>query len=401
MAQTELIYESSPNFYPLSRVQEDKNKYSGKKKETKENRRTELLKRIPLERLMDLKIDYAFKQLFGNEKNKKITIEFLNAILHKSGRNKIQEVTFLNTETGREYEEDKESRLDLLVLTDANERINVEIQFSNKYDMVKRSIYYWSGIYASPLEKGMEYRELRPVIVINILNYNMMTEIDLFHTIFHLRESTKNIKLTDVMEFHFIEMTKLIRDWKADKLDPWNNVLARWLLMLGMVDGRNKKVYEKIYEELEEIAMKDETLRDAFAQWEELSMTQEQFLAYQSRLKRVLDEESYRETIRSMEENLERKKKLYEQMKQEAEQKEQEAEQTKQEVKQMNQEVEQKEQEIQQREQDIERKSLELRLRLEKTVIGLLNKGMDIDFIMETTGLSKEKIIEIQSKMTE
>ncbi|MDY0404247.1 hypothetical protein P5G51_001410 [Virgibacillus sp. 179-BFC.A HS] len=38
-----------------------------------------LLKRIPLEKLMDLKVDYAFKQLFGNEKNKEITKLFLHA----------------------------------------------------------------------------------------------------------------------------------------------------------------------------------------------------------------------------------------------------------------------------------------------------------------------------------
>src|SRR5690625_5540889 len=43
--------------------------------------RVKLLKRIPLERLMDLKIDYAFKQLFGIEKNKDIAVVFLNAIL--------------------------------------------------------------------------------------------------------------------------------------------------------------------------------------------------------------------------------------------------------------------------------------------------------------------------------
>lgn len=38
--------------------------------------KTNVLKRIPLNRLMDLKIDFAFKQLFGQEKNKDITIVF-------------------------------------------------------------------------------------------------------------------------------------------------------------------------------------------------------------------------------------------------------------------------------------------------------------------------------------
>lgn len=34
------------------------------------------LHKISLHRLMDLKIDYAFKQLFGSEKNKDITVVF-------------------------------------------------------------------------------------------------------------------------------------------------------------------------------------------------------------------------------------------------------------------------------------------------------------------------------------
>lgn len=427
MAQTKMLHKKRFTHFTLSHVKEDTNKYRWKKEKSKKRKRTDLLKRIPLEKLMDLKIDYAFKQLFGNEKNKEITIEFLNAILQKSGRNKIKEVTFLNTEIGREYEDDKESRLDLLVLTDANESINVEIQFSNKYDMIERSLFYWAGIYHSMLTKGKEYKQLRPVIVINILNYDMMNEIDLFHTMFHLRESIKYIKLTNLMEFHFIEMPKLLRDWKADKLDPWNNVLARWLLLLGMVDARNKKVYEEIYRELEEIAMNDETLRDAFAQWEDLSMTEEQRLAYLYRLKQVLDEEAYRARIRRMEEKLEKNKQVFEQDKrlferdkqvyeqdkqvfvkdkqvfekdkQVFEQDKQVFEQDKQVFEQDKQVFEKERQLVKQKEKEIERTALELNLRMEKTAIHLLNQGIDIDLIKELTDLSKEKIIELQRDM--
>ena len=48
--------------------------------------------------------------------------------------------------------------------------------------------------------------------------------------------------LTDVMQFHFIEIPKLLIDWKAEKLDPRNGVLARWLLLLGIVDHRKGTV---------------------------------------------------------------------------------------------------------------------------------------------------------------
>ncbi|WP_241747151.1 Rpn family recombination-promoting nuclease/putative transposase [Lysinibacillus sphaericus] len=35
-----------------------------------------VIRRVPLDKFFDLKVDFAFKQLFGNEKNKKITIVF-------------------------------------------------------------------------------------------------------------------------------------------------------------------------------------------------------------------------------------------------------------------------------------------------------------------------------------
>ncbi|WP_177195566.1 PD-(D/E)XK nuclease family transposase [Salibacterium qingdaonense] len=60
---------------------------------------------------MDLKIDYAFKQLFGVERNKDLTIVFLNAVLDRKGKEKIQRITFKNTEFSGELEEDKKSRL--------------------------------------------------------------------------------------------------------------------------------------------------------------------------------------------------------------------------------------------------------------------------------------------------
>lgn len=182
--------------------------------------KSKVLKRIPLERLMDLKIDYAFKQLFGNEKNKEITVVFLNAILQRTGRDRIKDISFSNVEAGGEHQEDKQSRLDLLVVTNAGEWINVEIQFTNKYDMIKRSIYYWSGVYRSQLQRKMGYRELNSVIAINLLNFSMFDQTEQFHTTYHLYEDVEKFKLTDLMEFHFIEIPKLIQAWKEEKLNP-------------------------------------------------------------------------------------------------------------------------------------------------------------------------------------
>src|SRR5699024_9639729 len=207
--------------------------------------------------------------------------------------------------------------------------------------------------YREQMRKGMGYKELNPVITINILNFDLFNETDHFHTMYHLSEDEEKFRLTDVMEFHFIEMSKLIKDWKAEKLDPINDVLDRWLLMLGMVDRRNGKVYDDIYKELEAIAMKDETLYSAFQNWEKLSATPGEYQAYESRVKRILDEEAARR---------------------EAELEVQEAEQRGEKI------GAQKEKKT--------------------TARRLLAKGLEVRDIAEVTGLDEERVIEIQREMS-
>lgn len=233
--------------------------------------------------------------MFGNDKNKKITIVFLNAVLKLTGRDTIKKVTFIQQELGGEYKDDKLSRLDILVKTQNGDFINVEIQLSNQQDMTKRTLYYWAKMYESQLVRGMGYSELRPTITINICNFTMFKDNKDFHSTFHMYEDRTLSRLMqeeDVLEIHFIEMNKFITLWHEAKLNVLDDILIRWLLLLGMVDGRNKKVYAEIYRELEELAMKDENLRAAFDTWEEISQSPETILAYQSRLKYILDEEA-------------------------------------------------------------------------------------------------------------
>lgn len=66
--------------------------------------------------------------------------------------------------------------------------------------------------------------------------------------------------------------------------------MAKWLLLLGGVDWHKGKVYDDIFKESEEISMRDEILRAAFQNWEVLSATRKERLAYEARLKRIMDE---------------------------------------------------------------------------------------------------------------
>lgn len=146
------------------------------------------LERMILLKYLDLKVDFMFKQLFGQPSRKAITIAFLNALLHRKEGDRIVDVYFENTELTQVTEDGKAGRLDVLVRTNRGERINVEIQVVNQYDMPERLLYYWARLFSSSLSKEEKYSPLPSTIMIAILNYPLFPhETDRSHTVFHIR----------------------------------------------------------------------------------------------------------------------------------------------------------------------------------------------------------------------
>lgn len=94
-----------------------------------------------MRQLIDLKIDYAFKLIFGKLGNEPILIAFLNATLNLSKENQITSVVLMNAELHKEYKEDKKSVLDIRAVTAEGIQINIEIQLANQHDMDKRTLF--------------------------------------------------------------------------------------------------------------------------------------------------------------------------------------------------------------------------------------------------------------------
>lgn len=65
------------------------------------------------QQLVNLRIDFAFKQLFGTSGNEDILIAFLNAMLQDSLESPIVSLQFADPHLHREHEEDKLSILDI------------------------------------------------------------------------------------------------------------------------------------------------------------------------------------------------------------------------------------------------------------------------------------------------
>jgi predicted transposase/invertase (TIGR01784 family) len=188
---------------------------------------------------IDPKNDFAFQYVFGRQENKDILISFLNAVLKMPPDEKLTDITIMETKLDKELLHEKSARLDIRAVTAAREQINIEIQLANQYNMEKRTLFYWSRMYTGQLQSGHDYRELRKTITINILNFNYINT-ERYHNIFHITEDHTGVLLTDVLEIHFLELTKLEKEYSPAQLD---DPLVNWLLFLrGVQDEQVKEV---------------------------------------------------------------------------------------------------------------------------------------------------------------
>lgn len=174
-------------------------------------------------KLLDPKMDFIFKNLFGSEDNEEILISFLNATL--KSHDSIKSVFIKKGDIEKEHLSDKFSRLDIKAITDKNEHINIEIQMKNEYNMIQRTLYYWSKLYEGQLKKGDNCSKLSRTICINILNFSYLNN-DKFHSAFRLKDIETNDELTNIQEIHFIEIPKLKENSdEKDMLVAWTEFL--------------------------------------------------------------------------------------------------------------------------------------------------------------------------------
>jgi predicted transposase/invertase (TIGR01784 family) len=103
----------------------------------------------------------------------------------------------------------KETTLDIRAMDEAKRQFDVEIQVTMDHSFLHRSLYYWSHLYYQQIDKGTKYHELRPVVCINLLDYNVYPEDPSNHHCFMLSDIKVSDRiLTDHEVFHIIELQK-------------------------------------------------------------------------------------------------------------------------------------------------------------------------------------------------
>ena len=162
--------------------------------------------------------DYAFKKLFGTEENKDIMIEFLSLVTQLS-KDDFDDVRIENSEYIPRFYNDKIGRLDIKIRLHDGRKIDVEMQNTYFDYYPKRSIFYCSKLIHEHFMSGFQYTQLKKCIAINVLNspFKLSGKI---HSIYQIRETEEQTLLDELLEIHFLDLTKLPKE-NLTSLEKW------------------------------------------------------------------------------------------------------------------------------------------------------------------------------------
>ena len=119
---------------------------------------------------LDPRADLTFKKVFGEHHD--IVISFLNALLPLTEEEQIVEIEYLSPEMLPVSDTLKYSLVDVCCKDSSGRQFLVEMQMAWFEDFKKRVLFNASKAYIRQLGKSENYRLLRPVYSLNLLNEN-------------------------------------------------------------------------------------------------------------------------------------------------------------------------------------------------------------------------------------
>ena len=221
------------------------------------------------------KVDFAFKLIFGDSNNIDLLQSLLSAILNVPP-DELNELKIINSELARKFKEDKKGILDIRAKTKEGKEINIEIQVLPTKYMAERTAYYWSKMYVGQIKSGDTYDKLNKCITINIVDFECIP-LNKIHTSYHITEDQTGYRLTEVLEIHYIELTKLEKEGiEKDE----NEVITQWAEFIGA----NSR------EMMEMLAKKNKDIGKAYDILTVMSKNEKARMAYEAREAEIHDQ---------------------------------------------------------------------------------------------------------------
>ncbi len=204
------------------------------------------------ERYINPFTDFGFKRIFGEELNKDLLIDFLNALL--KGKEIIKDLSYSKNEHLGRFDIDRKAIFDLYCENDKGEKFIVEIQKTKQKFFKERSIYYSTFPIVEQAEKGEWNFELKAVYTIAILDFTFDDESSDKTVVSHvqLMDTKKKKVFYDKLTFIYLQMPNFNKteEQLEDHFDKWLYVFKN----LHTLTDMPKKFQERIFKRLFSIA---------------------------------------------------------------------------------------------------------------------------------------------------
>ena len=178
---------------------------------------------------LKMKSDIMFKAFYGRKENEEFLQDFLEAVLGE--KIEIKKVMH-DVRLEQLAKEQKFGILDLGVELEDGEFINVEIQIKNYKNIEKRTTFYACKKLIEQLGPGEDYRQLKPTIIIAILDYSFIKLPEYITETVRVVKEHREYEINNDVKYYYIELEKF-RNQNPDMTQKEN----QWLSFLDMERG--------------------------------------------------------------------------------------------------------------------------------------------------------------------
>ena len=233
--------------------------------------------------------DWAIKKLLRSKANFKILEGFLSVLLKED----VFILEILESESNQEEENDKYNRVDLLVKNKNEEIIIIEVQYDYEYDFMLRMLYGTSKIITERMKKKKPYSEVKKVISINIVYFDLGQGDDYVYkgtTNFIGMHKNDTLELTNVQKKRLKKdkIFKLYPEYYLLKINNFNDLakdsLDEWIYFL-----KNEKIEKEF---------KAKGLEEAKETLDIMKLSEEDRISYKHHFERSIYAASMAESVK-------------------------------------------------------------------------------------------------------
>ena len=226
----------------------------------------------------DPRYDTTFKKVFHHPD---LLISFLNALLPLEGDKQVESIEYLTPEMLPAVPDGKFSIVDVNCKDRLGRQFIVEMQMVWSEEFKTRVLFNASKAYVNQLEKGQEYKLLRPVYSLNLVNGIFEKDLpeDEYYHYYQLVHERHSDKVIEGLHILFIELPKFNpEDWVDKKMK------RLWLRFLTEINPSTREAPAEL--------VTDPVISKAVSLMEESAMTDTERYLYEKNLDNIRVEKS-------------------------------------------------------------------------------------------------------------